>query len=693
MFHKLIACLSSNSKKVLAELLIQTAPVSAQHLADRLNLSVAQARYSVKKVQACLAFNGVEIQQKPNEGILVQISEQARQELLTLVQSNQEDLSTLNQKERVRLLIQIILTSGKGLPPAEIRTTTGISYTSFYRDIEKVRDWLKAFSLSLDAKRNTAFHLAGEELKIRAAMQEILFQNLGQNFLIQACVLPLDDIDLQEVERSIFYFQAQDFIRSMNLPACEILIRSMETKYRRNLFDQTHIELTLYLGIMKNRVGSGKIIQTSDRNFEKIQECYIKDAVRIAQNLLPEVSQENLKPEVEYLSNLLSQCFLHGAFAHGAQEFKSTQGKKSGKLAGAIVNEIAKYLHTGLYEDQELTNCVEWELTHTARTGNLDKHDRNAAGSKSPGTTVQILSRILTPILSASHIANIDAVVEMISNHTLAALERVRSLSYQRRVLLVCGAGVATAFSLRSQLNTLLPGVDVADMVSVFELVHNGKLVEGCDAIITTVPLGNITSIPQITVNALLSEEDVVNIKTTLGLNSHNQLFSLAPSLPNRQFEFSEIINQKAIRTGVSVLLPTEVIEKAGGLLLELNAIWPSYINAMKNLYNLYGPYMVIAPNTALLHAGPEMGSKQLAISLITLSNPIAFGHRVYDPVKIALAFSSPVNSVHTNILTHVFSFFGVPENRAKIMAAQNPEEIMAILAQPEAKIIDPCPS
>lgn len=479
-------------------------------------------------------------------------------------------------------------------------------------------------------------------------------------------------------------------LKEMELPLCERQIRDLEKKYNRNLFDRTHIELTLYLGIMKNRIRTGMVIKNAPVNKDHERVGYASDARKILDDVHPDQAGLDLDAETQYLANLLSQCFIYGANDSGGQRLNiNTKGSHS-KLSRAVVHEIAKYLHAGLYEDKELTGCIEWELDHNAdQRGFAETAGSFPKISASRNSTEQILSKILTPILAAEQVHNIEEIIMAISNHTLAALERVRSSSFQRRVLLVCGAGIATAFSLRSQLNTLLPEIDVVEMVSVFELAHDTALIEGCDAIISTIPLGNITSVPQIKVNSLLTEEDIAHIRRTLELDSRYPL-EAAPPFVKRQSGFNEILDSHTIQTGIQARQPAEVIEAAGRLLLKVDAIWPSYINAMKNLYSLYGAYMVIAPNTALLHAGPEMGSKKLAISLITLEKPIAFGHKLYDPVKIALAFSSPVNSVHTDILSHVFSFFALPENRTLIANAGSAEQILSILKSSQQALTDP---
>ncbi|REG08688.1 mannitol/fructose-specific phosphotransferase system IIA component (Ntr-type) [Pelolinea submarina] len=685
MFQKLITCLSSNSKKVLMALISRDDPVSAQHLADSLGLSISQVRYSIKKIQACLIFNGTDIQLKPNEGIQIILDKETKSELLDLIQNNSQDITILNQEERVRLLLQIILASRKDLPQSEIRAITGISYTSFYRDFEKVRSWLNSFSLTLTAKRNAPVCVLGDELKIREAIQAILLQNLGQDYVIQACVLAVEDIDFNDIERSVFYFQAQDIIRDLNLPHCEQTVRNLEVQYHSPLFDQAHVELTVYLGIMAYRIKLGKYI--SKTAVDNIKECNTE--VDIVANILKDfgidADDPALAAEKEYLNYLIAQCFLYGTNEQQHPHPQNDESRKFDDLAKTIVKEIAKYLHAGLYEDEELIQCIIWELTYASKGKQTrgDIYDSSEKELKPANNTEQILRKILFPILNEARIQHINQIISAISNHTLAALEKVRSSSCQRRVLLVCGAGVATAFSLRSQLNTLIPEIDVVEMVSVFDLVHNDGLVDGCDAIISTLPLGNITEVPQIHVNAMLSKEDVSNIRKSLGIGTHFQDFSTSFQV-NRPINLQEVVNIHTIKTHQTAENPADVIDQVGRLLLDIDAIWPSYIKAMQNLYKLYGPYMVIAPNTALLHAGPEMGSKKLAISLITLDTPVQFGHALYDPVNIAMAFSSPVNSVHTNILSDVFNFFAIPQNRINVLHAKDPADVMTLLSNIE---------
>jgi len=85
-----------------------------------------------------------------------------------------------------------------------------------------------------------------------------------------------------------------------------------------------------------------------------------------------------------------------------------------------------------------------------------------------------------------------------------------------------------------------------------------------------------------------------------------------------------------------------EATDKAGNLLLKSHLIDISYIESMKNVVKEFGPYIVAWPGVALLHANCDSGAKQPGISLITLENPVNFGHPENDPVDIVIALSLP---------------------------------------------------
>ena len=97
-----------------------------------------------------------------------------------------------------------MLTSTKGYSLSEIQDLVGTSATTFYRDLEKVKNWFKPFGIFLSAKRNGAILLNGDELWIRKAIRDFFFDYLGQGFLIQACILPFEKIDRSALKKGFY---------------------------------------------------------------------------------------------------------------------------------------------------------------------------------------------------------------------------------------------------------------------------------------------------------------------------------------------------------------------------------------------------------------------------------------------------------------------------------------------------------
>lgn len=97
-----------------------------------------------------------------------------------------------------------------------------------------------------------------------------------------------------------------------------------------------------------------------------------------------------------------------------------------------------------------------------------------------------------------------------------------------------------------------------------------------------------------------------------------------------------------------------EVVAETGKLLLEAGQIEKRYIEAMKQSIIDNGPYVVIGKGIALLHARPEDGVKENCLSLITLAEPVEFGNKNNDPVKIAFAFGTVDNEKHVKTISEL---------------------------------------
>jgi PTS system ascorbate-specific IIA component len=94
-----------------------------------------------------------------------------------------------------------------------------------------------------------------------------------------------------------------------------------------------------------------------------------------------------------------------------------------------------------------------------------------------------------------------------------------------------------------------------------------------------------------------------------------------------------------------------DAVRAACAPLVDVGAISPSYADRCVALVEENGPYIVLSPGVALAHARPEDGARTLALSAITLAEPVRFGHPTNDPVDVVIAFASPGQDLHVGLL------------------------------------------
>lgn len=126
---------------------------------------------------------------------------------------------------------------------------------------------------------------------------------------------------------------------------------------------------------------------------------------------------------------------------------------------------------------------------------------------------------------------------------------------------------------------------------------------------------------------------------------------------------------------------PEEAIRAAGRLLVESGAAEDSYVEAMVASYEAKGPYFVLAPHIALPHAKTEDGVHEASVSLARLQEPVAFGHKANDPVKLVFALGSASNADHIALLRKLTLLLNDPAN-IELFKTGTLDQITAILKE-----------
>jgi len=121
-------------------------------------------------------------------------------------------------------------------------------------------------------------------------------------------------------------------------------------------------------------------------------------------------------------------------------------------------------------------------------------------------------------------------------------------------------------------------------------------------------------------------------------------------------------------------------VRLAGDRLVLAGAATPAYADEMIRMIEEHGPYVVIAPGLALAHArpGPEVLGDGLAI--VTLAEPVNFGHPHNDPVSVVLALAIKTADAHLAAVADLANVFNDSNAIQALTAATSVAEVQAIM-------------
>lgn len=137
------------------------------------------------------------------------------------------------------------------------------------------------------------------------------------------------------------------------------------------------------------------------------------------------------------------------------------------------------------------------------------------------------------------------------------------------------------------------------------------------------------------------------------------------------------VLREEGIKVNIEVENWEQAISEAGKLLLDIGGIQPSYIDKMIETVKKFGPYIVIAPGIALAHARSGDGVNFTCFSVATLKNPINFGNKNNDPVKLVIALASIDHDAHVQGLRELVEVISDNKKYQAIINATQKQEVL----------------
>ncbi|WP_223694528.1 PTS sugar transporter subunit IIA [Leifsonia poae] len=139
-----------------------------------------------------------------------------------------------------------------------------------------------------------------------------------------------------------------------------------------------------------------------------------------------------------------------------------------------------------------------------------------------------------------------------------------------------------------------------------------------------------------------------------------------------------------AVNVGAHAADWREAVELAGAALARSGATEPGYAARMIQVIDEYGAYIVIAPGLALAHARPGPDVLTAGLSVVTLAEPVVFGHPHNDPVNVVIGLAVATPDAHVTSVAELANIFNDPGAIPALAAAEDVAEVQRIMAASE---------
>lgn len=653
--------LTKRQRDIISLLIEKEKYITVKEIALHFKVSSRTIRYDLDYIESWLKEKGFCLHRKPRKGIMIigLKDEQNKEKIYKEISKFEQKVFSI--EERRYFIILYLLLASKSITLQDLSDKLLVSKNTIINDIEYIENILKINKIRLDRKTYFGLKIIGDEEVIRKVFVKLLQNGLSNRYL-----------DDEKLLNLLGEFQIKDFLK---------IINDMEKEMQISYCDTAKDELLINILVAFKRMMLGKWVAYDKKiivNYVSRQEY--KLLVKLLKSLENKYYIQLKESEIVYLTKLFLGAKIWRTL--NVNFYKEELDFEVISIIENLIQDIEQYLGLNLKEDIEFINSLRLHLKvaiHRLRN-NLEINNPLTEQIKYRNPFIYEISRkIMNKYEKLIGCSIPDDEIAFIAMHIGAAFERNKQSGFMPNVLVVCGSGLATSNLLITRLKIMLPEIKIVGPVALNQVKQMLDKVN-IDFIISTTEF-EIEEKDVIVVNPLLEHEDLSRLKTMIFKNTtRKQLMYLSNQnngISKKKIKLKDFLDENAVKLNVECDNWIDAIKIASELLIKRGDITEKYLQAMIKVVENLGPYMVIIPQIALVHAAPENGVNRECISLITLKKVINFGNKVKEPVKIVIVFGTNRTDKHMEVLTKLIRILENQKNVEKINSATHYQDIM----------------
>lgn len=154
---------------------------------------------------------------------------------------------------------------------------------------------------------------------------------------------------------------------------------------------------------------------------------------------------------------------------------------------------------------------------------------------------------------------------------------------------------------------------------------------------------------------------------------------------PNREGEPMNAMQEMLKRENVQLVDSCEgwqdAIRVAVQPLVDGGYVKPEYIDGVIENARKFGPYFVLAPDLALIHARPEQGVIKRQLAVTVLRRGVEF--KAGEPCRLLVTLAAEDPNSHIDVMRVLATMFANPDSVERVCNAKTADEVYDLFVNP----------
>ncbi|MBT2288929.1 BglG family transcription antiterminator [Paenibacillus albidus] len=683
--------MKERTQRIFARFLRVNTPLTFEDLSKEFRISERTLRNELVLINEYLAENNYPIVTTARgKGMKLILPDKESEKLLAQVGGNREK-DYYRPDERFLALLLDIADTTKTTLLYEMEEKLQVSKSTLDEDMRKLRQYLNQYAISVVSLTKQGIVLQGDERSIRSMLYGVINSMTDIDQLMR-------HRDTDAVTKFVLDYLDKRVLKVLGEHYDEVLNKS-----RVEINHVYRNQIILFLGVWVRRIQEGNTVSELAKVRAEIEEGPVRnfvDAICTDFSLYPSLN------EIKYITFTIES--FNPKDMNNSLDWVAAQ-----LLAIQLIEHVEKV--TGIPFSQEEEDLYEGLYKHI--TGLLSRAKNDLQAFNPLKDTIKESYAVIYDAVACFSKRIEDYTKKILSEDEIGFLTVYFSTSASRmnqeeqyvyQAVVVCNHGISTgkllAANLKKQFN-----IEIVAVLSSYELAFIDKL--DVDLIFTSIPI-EYPKKPILLLNPILRGSDKKEVKAFLFKNKDKKrtisnkldatklmqdvlalIVESGGTITQESYQkVEETFKQHYLKINTREIQPMlqdilkdsnillhqegknwkEVITKVALPLVKEEVIEERYINAMIKSVEEFGPYIVVGKHLALAHARPEDGVNKLGISVMTLKEPVNFGHPDNDPVKIVFCLAAVNSHSHIKVMKSLVELIDDTEKLEKLFVAKD---------------------